>query len=70
MFHVLAMNTFGEMVHLCLLVDPLGAVALVVDDLTLLEPESNLLLGVLDAVGAVADISADVNGEVTYTGAD
>lgn len=34
-------------------------------DLTLLEPESNLLLGVLDAVGAVADVAADIDGEVT-----
>ena len=33
---------------------------LVADDLTLLEPESNLLLGVLDAVRTVADVAADV----------
>ena len=33
---------------------------LVADDLTLLEPESDFLLGVLDAVGTVADVAADV----------
>jgi hypothetical protein len=33
-------------------------------DLTLLEPESDLLLGVLDAVGAVADVAADIDGVV------
>lgn len=38
-------------------------------DLTLLEPESDLLLGVLDAVGAVADVAADVDGVVTTDGA-
>lgn len=46
--------------HLCFLVDPGSAVALVVDDLTLLEPESDLLLGVLDAVGTVANVAADL----------
>jgi hypothetical protein len=34
-------------------------------DFTLLEPESDLLLGILDAVGAVADIAADVDGVIT-----
>jgi hypothetical protein len=33
-------------------------------DLTLLEPESDFLLGILDAVGAVADITSNVDGEV------
>lgn len=33
---------------------------LVADDLTLLEPESDFFLGVLDAVGTVADVAADV----------
>ena len=37
-------------------------------DLTLLEPESDLLLGVLDAVGAVADVAADIDGVVTADG--
>jgi hypothetical protein len=37
-------------------------------DLTLLEPESDLLLGVLDAVGAMADIAADIDGVVTADG--
>jgi hypothetical protein len=30
------------------------------DGLILLEPEGNLLLGVLDGVGAVADVAADI----------
>jgi hypothetical protein len=45
---------------LWLLVDPLELGVLIVEDLTLLEPESNFLLGVLDAVGAVANVAADV----------
>jgi hypothetical protein len=38
-------------------------------DLTLLEPEGDLLLAVLDGVGAVADVAADVKGVVTTDGA-
>lgn len=53
---------------LSLLVDPVELGSLVADGLTLLEPESNLLLGVLDGVGAVADVSADIDGEVTTDG--
>lgn len=37
-------------------------------DLTLLEPEGDLLLGVLDAVGTVADVASDVDGVVTTDG--
>lgn len=55
--------------HLSLLVDPVELGLLVADDITLLEPESNLLLGVLNGVRAVADVAADVNGEVTADGA-
>lgn len=55
--------------NLGLLVDPVELGSLPADELTLLEPESNLLLGVLDAVGAVADVAADVDGEVTTDGA-
>lgn len=38
-------------------------------DLLWLEPESNLLLGVLDRVGAVADVASDIDGVVTTDGA-
>lgn len=38
-------------------------------DLTLLEPEGDLLLAVLDRVGAVADVAADIEGVVTTDGA-
>lgn len=55
--------------HLGLLVDPARLGARPVLDLAVLEPESDLLLGVLDAVGAVADVAADINGEVTTDGA-
>ena len=47
-------------VHLWLLVDPFGLALLVRDDLAVFEPQGNLLLGIVDAVGAVADIAADV----------
>lgn len=33
------------------------------------EPVGNLLLGVLDGVGAVADVAADIQGEVATDGA-
>lgn len=46
--------------NLRLLVDPVLLGVLVLDDLTLAEPKGDLLLGVLDAVGAVADVAADV----------
>lgn len=51
-------------VHLRLLVDPGSRVALPGDNLLSLEPQVDLLLGVLDAVGAVADVAADIDGEV------
>lgn len=38
-------------------------------DLALVEPESNLLLGALNAVGAVADVAANINGVVATDGA-
>lgn len=42
------------------LVDPLVLGLLPGLDLLWLEPQSNLLLGGLDGIGAVADVSADV----------
>lgn len=42
------------------LVDPVVLALLPGLDLALLEPESNLLLGVFDGVGAVADVAADI----------
>jgi hypothetical protein len=55
--------------NLSLLVDPVVLGRLPALDLTLLEPESNLLLAVLDRVGAVAHVAADVEGEVAADGA-
>lgn len=43
-----------------LLIDPVELALLVGDDLLRLEPESNLLLGVLNAVGTMADITANI----------
>ena len=43
-----------------LLIDPVMLGLLVFNDLSLLEPQSNLFLGALDGVGAVADITADI----------
>lgn len=62
-------STIHQTSNLCLLVDPVERVGLVLLDLALLEPQGNLLLGVLNAVGAVADIAADVDGVVTTDGA-
>jgi hypothetical protein len=47
------------------LIDPIVLSRLPLKDFTLLEPESNFFLGILDAVGAVADIAADIDGVVT-----
>lgn len=58
-----------EKKHLRLLVDPVELGRLVGDDIAILEPEGNLLLGVLDGVGAVADVAADVDGVVATDGA-
>jgi len=41
---------------------------LVLDDLSPIKPQSDLLLSVLNAVGSVADIAADVNGKITTDG--
>jgi len=51
------------------LVDPAIAALGPVDDLLSLEPEVDLVLGTLSRVGAVADVAADVDGEVTTDGA-
>lgn len=45
---------------LSVLVDPAGLAVLPLEELAGGEPEANLLLGALDAVGAVADVAADV----------
>ncbi len=52
-----------------LLVDPGVLGGLPVDDIAILEPESNLLLGVLDAVGSVADVASGDEGVVAADGA-
>ena len=46
--------------NLRLLIDPVELARLVGDDILGLEPESDLLLGALDAVRTVADVTADV----------
>jgi hypothetical protein len=50
--------------HLSLLVDPVVLSGLPALHLTVLEPQGNLLLSVLDAVGAVAHVAADIESEV------
>ena len=42
-----------------LLVDPVELRGLVADKILVLEPQGDLLLGALDAVGPVADVAAD-----------
>jgi hypothetical protein len=57
------------MTRLRLLVDPVVLSRLPGLNLTLLEPESDLLLAVLDGVGAVAHVAANVESEVATDGA-
>lgn len=52
-----------------LLVNPVVLSGLPALDLAVLEPESNLLLAVLNGVGAVADVAANVEGVVATDGA-
>lgn len=53
-----------------LLVDPLEtSVVVVVGDLLLSEPESNLVLGRLVGVRTVDEVAADIDGEITTDGA-
>jgi hypothetical protein len=54
--------------HLSLLVNPVELSRLPLVNLLLLEPKSNLLLCVLNAIATVADIAADINGKVTTDG--
>jgi hypothetical protein len=52
-----------------LLVDPVVLSALPALDLALLEPKSDLLLGILNAVGAVADVTANIDSEIAANSA-
>lgn len=54
---------------LCLLVDPIELGTLVLLNFLRLEPQSNFLLGRLNTIGAVADVSANIDGIVTSDGA-
>jgi hypothetical protein len=56
-------------VYSWLLVDPVVLGRLPGVDLLWLEPKSNLLLCAVNGVRAVADVAADINGEVTTDGA-
>ena len=50
----------SPLINLCFLIDPVELGCLVLDDLFFLEPELDFLLGVLDAVRAVADVAANI----------
>lgn len=52
---------FSRRVRNLVLVDPGLGGGLPGDDLLWLEPESDLLLGVLDGVGTVADVASDID---------
>ena len=54
--------------HLWLLIDPVELGRLPALNLLRLEPQSNLLLCALHAVGAVANVAADIDGIVTTDG--
>jgi hypothetical protein len=51
--------------HLRLLIDPVVLGELPALDLPVLEPQSNLLLGVLNAVATVADVATDILSRVS-----
>ena len=51
--------------HLGLLIDPVELAGFVLDHLTLLEPQSDLLFRILDAVGAVANVAANILWDIS-----
>jgi hypothetical protein len=57
-----------ETAHLRLLINPVKLSRLPLNNLVLLEPKGDLFLRVLDAIAAVADVTADIDGEVTTNG--
>ena len=59
---------FGKLPYFLLLIDPLVLGALPVQHLLGLEPQGDLLLSVLNAVAAVADVTTDINGVVAANG--
>lgn len=61
-------NDAISITHLSLLIDPVELRLLVADHIALLKPESDFLFSVLDRVGAVADITTDIDGEVAANG--
>lgn len=63
------MSYFFEVrVYLWLLVDPVVLSRFPGVELLWLEPKSDLLLCAVDGIGAVADVAADINGEVATDG--
>ena len=52
-----------------LLIDPVVACALPAHQLLILKPEFDLLLGIVDAVAAVADVAANIDRVVSADGA-
>ena len=48
-----------------LLVNPVLGMGLPVEDLTLLKPKGDLLLGIFNRVRSVADVATDLNAEIT-----
>ena len=59
MLHALAVD---------LLVEPVLGVGFPVDELGLLKPQIQLLVGVLDRITSVADVSANFDAEITTDG--
>ena len=62
-------SALDQIANLSLLIDPVELSRLVGLNLLRLEPESNLLLSALNAIGAVADVAANINSIVTTDGA-
>lgn len=59
-FSKLISSTVRHDYHLWLLINPVKRGQLVINDFSFLKPQSDLLFRVLDAVGAMADIAANV----------
>ena len=57
-----------DMCKYLLLVNPVVLGALPADNLTLLEPKSDLLLGVLDGIGTVAHVTSNIDALCEETG--
>lgn len=63
--HVQAVHNLNVSVGLWLLINPVELRLFIGNDVFFLEPQGDFLLGIFDAIGAMADVAAHVLGSDT-----